>query len=175
MLCFGGVILYYHQLNYQMIINEAIIQLPDLVQSLKHEFRSISTFLIASILCMVAVLFGLGLVITHRVVGPILALKKRLLQLAQGKLKVRLRLRKNDEFKNLQSLFNSAMERIEESFEVIQHDQIEILNEIEEGNVEQAKLKLQKLIKNNPSTSELEDFNNKKPDPTPKEFDRAIA
>ena len=60
-----------------------------------------------------AVDFAIGLFLTQKIAGPLTALRKRLSEIADAKEGVRLHLRDTDEFKNIQYLFNEAMEKQE--------------------------------------------------------------
>lgn len=109
-LIFGSVLLFLVKINYETLIQDALIQMPDMVQALRREFRLLSLGMVTVLIVMVGVMFGLGLVLTNRIAGPLLALKRQLQNFAEGKSGVRLNLRAKDEFQNLQNVFNSAME-----------------------------------------------------------------
>ncbi len=106
---FSGLLLYFLKLNYETFIQEAVIQFPDVVSNLRREYRMLSLYVIASFVAMVTALFFLGLVLTHRIAGPLYALKRQLLNFATGQCGVRLELRNADEFRNLEDVFNNAM------------------------------------------------------------------
>jgi len=109
-LLFGGVLLLFIKMNYDMLREGALIQMPEMVEGLRREFRFVSLGTVTALIIMTACLFGLGLVLSERVAGPLFNLKRRLRDFADGKSPVRLRLRSNDEFRNLEDVFNSAME-----------------------------------------------------------------
>jgi methyl-accepting chemotaxis protein len=107
---FAGFVLFFVRLSYEMLIQSALLQMPDMVAKLKWEFRAMSTGIIVSFLLFMSVLFTAGILLTRRIAGPLLSIKKRLQDFALGQESVRLRLRTGDEFLNLESVFNLAME-----------------------------------------------------------------
>ncbi len=110
----GGINIFYLRYNYESLINHATIQMPSLVPQLEHELRFLTSGVVASLILMISTIFYLGLILTHRVAGPLYALKKRLQDFIQGRHPVRLHLRSKDEFRGLEELFNMAMESHDE-------------------------------------------------------------
>jgi methyl-accepting chemotaxis protein len=105
------------KLSYNALLDTALGKLPPyLIQEMQREFRIISTIVVAGIVMIIGILFGLGLVISQKLAGPIVALQKRLRDFSEGKKGVRLNLRKDDEFQNIQTVFNTAMESFEERY-----------------------------------------------------------
>jgi nitrogen fixation/metabolism regulation signal transduction histidine kinase len=98
------------KLNYEMLRDNALLQMPNAVPGLTREFRMYSLGFIGALILCIVVLFVFGLVMTQRIAGPLIALQRRLKDFADGKEGVRLRLRKDDEFHNLEAIFNMAME-----------------------------------------------------------------
>jgi methyl-accepting chemotaxis protein len=114
---FGILFLFIMKLSYAALVETSLGKLPPyLIQEMQREFRMISTIVVGGIVAMVAGLFGLGLVISQKLAGPIVALQRRLKDFSEGKLGVRLNLRKDDEFQNIQLVFNSAMENHEDRY-----------------------------------------------------------
>jgi methyl-accepting chemotaxis protein len=107
---FSGFVLFFVRLSYEMLIQGALLQMPDMVAKLKWEFRAMSTGIIVSFLLFMTVLFTAGILLTRRIAGPLLSIKKRLQDFALGHEGVRVRLRSGDEFHNLEDVFNFAME-----------------------------------------------------------------
>jgi len=109
MVC-GGILLLVVRINYEALIKYAVLQMPGTVAQLERELRMLSLGLVAALILMVSMLFALGLVLTHRVAGPLYQLKRRLEEFSEGRHGVRLNLRTKDEFHNLERVFNKAME-----------------------------------------------------------------
>lgn len=145
-LIFGGIMLYFLKANYEIFIQEALIQMPDMVSGLKREFRLLSLGMITGLLVLLVVLFGLGLVLTQRIAGPIFALKRRLKEFADGKTGIRLTLRTADEFHNLEEIFNLAMERYDYRKDQQKAALLELLNQIEPESRNKLKGKFEALL-----------------------------
>lgn len=144
---FGILFLFIMKLSYTALLETSLGKLPPyLIQEMHREFRMISTFVVAGIVAMVAGLFGLGLVISQKLAGPIVALQRRLKDFSEGKLGVRLNLRKDDEFQNIQLVFNSAMEthedRYNEKLDTISGAYYDLINK----NTSSAQSKLAKFL-----------------------------
>ncbi len=63
---------------------------------------------------VISILVGLQVIFaSHRVAGPVYRLEKTLEELARGNFSVRMKLRKNDEFKELETVINRLAEYLE--------------------------------------------------------------
>lgn len=112
-LSYTSLLLYFHQVNAENLINEALIQIPSVVEQLRSDQEILKWIIIVGFLFTVLIVFAVGIFLTHRVSGPIENLKCRLEEVISGKTQVRMRLRKHDEFRSLEILFNEAMQAIE--------------------------------------------------------------
>jgi methyl-accepting chemotaxis protein len=117
---FGGMLLYVIKLNFDMLAQNALLQMPTALAELRREHRLLSLALLVVLIVLIGILFALGLLLTHRIAGPLFALQNRLLEFGNGKRGVRLRLRKEDEFKKLEEVFNESMLKFEDRFEDLQ-------------------------------------------------------
>jgi len=74
------------------------------------------------VLVALVITFVLGIIISHRMAGPIFRIRKILLAISEGELRGRIRLRKKDDFKSLaeavNTLNNSLTSTIDELHEV---------------------------------------------------------
>lgn len=113
LVAYAGLLLYTVKTSYEMLIQSALIQIPTMVVNLQREFRVVSLLLVANFVFIVLFLIGFGLVFSQKLAGPLLALQNRLKELAQGKKDVRMHLRRNDEFKSLETAFNLASTAID--------------------------------------------------------------
>jgi methyl-accepting chemotaxis protein len=143
---FGGVLLLFIKMNYDMLREGALIQMPEMVDGLRREFRFVSLGTVTALIFMTACLFGLGLVLSQRVAGPLFNLKRRLREFSDGKPTVRLRLRSNDEFRNLEEIFNSAMESHERRRDDLRGELTRALEEIRRLEPEPACRRLEQLL-----------------------------
>jgi methyl-accepting chemotaxis protein len=111
---FGGMLLYVIKLNFDMLAQNALLQMPTALAELRREHRLLSLALLVVLIILIGILFALGLLLTHRIAGPLFALQNRLLEFGNGKRGVRLKIRKEDEFKKLEEVFNESMLKFED-------------------------------------------------------------
>lgn len=107
---FAGITIFFVQTSYETLIDNALLQMPGIVQQLKRESRHIISIIIASYISLMILLFFASLYLTSKIAGPIYSLKLRLQEFASGQSNVRIRFRKGDELHNLADVFNKAME-----------------------------------------------------------------
>lgn len=113
LLLFSGFVLFFVKSNYDMLVREALIQMPDSAEVLMQEFRFLLFTISTGLVVLIPTLFGIGLYLSKSVAGPVLALRRRLSEISNGRQGVRLRLRNGDELKSLELDFNEAMETLE--------------------------------------------------------------
>ena len=130
-------------------------QLEDNSQALRHQLQVIErqtvTFAIVIVLALFALVLGIGLagvVVTHKVAGPVYKMKMLLGELAKGHFRVVARLRKGDELQYFFDAFNEAAEQLSRR----QEDEIEQLTKVitqladtEPGDHERVTLARQRL------------------------------
>ena len=113
LLLFTGFVLFFVKSNYDMLVREALIQMPDSAEVLMQEFRFLLFSVSTGLVVLIPTLFGIGLYLSKSVAGPVLALRRRLSEITNGRQGVRLRLRNGDELKSLELDFNQAIETLE--------------------------------------------------------------
>ena len=86
---------------------------PALRSFIYGEQLRISIYLIVLILLLMVFMFFMGVVITHKIAGPMLVLKRKMMDIASGDFSARIRLRRNDEFKDMQDSFNEMADALE--------------------------------------------------------------
>jgi methyl-accepting chemotaxis protein len=110
---FTGISLFFIKLSYEMLIQSALIQMPEMVGKLRWEFRSLSMAMFVNWALFMGAIFVMGVIYTQRIAGPIHALKHKLQDLT-GNLKLqKLKFRNNDEFRSLETSYNQAIEALE--------------------------------------------------------------
>jgi len=110
---FTGFVLFFVKSNYDMLVREALIQMPGSAEVLIQEFRFLLLTISTGLVILIPVLFAIGLYLSKSIAGPIQALKRRLGDIARGRQGVRLRLRNDDELKSIEVEFNMAISRLE--------------------------------------------------------------
>jgi nitrogen fixation/metabolism regulation signal transduction histidine kinase len=108
-------------------------QLEDNTLALRHQSQVIErqtvTFAIVIVLALFVMVLGVGLagvVVTHKVAGPVYKMQKLLGELAKGHFRVVARLRKGDELQYFFDAFNEAAEQLSRR----QEDEIEQLTKV---------------------------------------------
>ncbi|MFH1222843.1 MAG: HAMP domain-containing protein [Pseudomonadota bacterium] len=86
---------------------------PSIVSFLHEEHMKIAVYLLLLIMFMMIFLFFLGIVITHKIAGPIMVVKRKMKDIISGDLSARARLRKGDEFRDLADSFNNLADILE--------------------------------------------------------------
>lgn len=103
----GGPSYYFLNQNYAIFIDLAYANSPELIQHLQREQSWVNAFLFAALLSLVVVQVYLGLRLTFRIVGPLLALQKHMKTVTKGNLTVEpLNIRTADEFHTLVETYN---------------------------------------------------------------------
>lgn len=147
-LFFGGLLLLFHKMNYEMLINEAMLTMPHMRESLENEFKTLSYAFTASLVVMEFILFSVGILASHKIVGPIYALKRELKKHIQGERNVRLHLREKDEFHQLKNLFNLAMEKSDQQYSYLRDSFDTIEEALKKDNIKAVKEELDKIKTN---------------------------
>ncbi|MEO5667272.1 MAG: hypothetical protein ABIR96_04360 [Bdellovibrionota bacterium] len=111
---FTAISLFFIRLSYEMLIQSALIQMPEMVTKLRWEFRSLSMAMIVSWVLFVGAIFVVGVLYTQRIAGPVYALRRRLQDLSKDLTFHKLKLRQGDEFHSLEATYNRAIEAIGE-------------------------------------------------------------
>jgi methyl-accepting chemotaxis protein len=115
-------------LKFQEWINPASQSMIYLSNSLTEtlEFSRIFDFLwrpmLASAILGVFIVLIIGLFYSHRMAGPLYNLKRMLKHLEEGKLDITMRIRKTDEFHDIEVVFNQTVEGLRTRVQKLEHD-----------------------------------------------------
>lgn len=105
---------HYINLNLDPLVESGMITSPALTALVAVEKEFLSKNLLAIFLIVITVLSVGGIFITHRVVGPLFALNRRMKLVTQeGFQKQSLKIRRTDEFQDLIETYNSMMVSLE--------------------------------------------------------------
>lgn len=77
-------------------------------------FNKINFMLLVGTPALVLLLLCLGLIISHRIAGPIYRLEKDLDEIAKGNFSIRIKMRRNDELISLAEKINKILQRVQE-------------------------------------------------------------
>jgi HAMP domain-containing protein len=124
----GGTCYYFLQQNYSIFYKLSYMHSPDLIENLAREQLWLNSFLFSTIVGLITFTLFIGLRMTARIAGPVIALKKHLRELTKGKFSADpLHVRSDDEFHDLIDTYNyfalflkaqvkADLERLEEAF-----------------------------------------------------------
>ena len=79
---------------------------PSAIQFVLTEQKNILIYLAALTLLVMSLLFFIGIIVTHRMAGPVMVIRKKMEDLCADNFSARVRLRKGDEFVTLARTFN---------------------------------------------------------------------
>ncbi len=79
---------------------------PSAIQFVLTEQKSILIYLAVLTLLVMSLLFFIGIIVTHRMAGPVMVIRKKMEDLCGDNFSARVRLRKGDEFVTLARTFN---------------------------------------------------------------------
>ena len=105
----GGIVWYALDESYRVLQEAQLLEQPE-VKSLIQQWKNFLTFNLVIMLCAtIAFLTLLGILITHKMVGPIFVLKKKFQAVSEGYYPTPMNLRKNDEFQDVKDQFNRML------------------------------------------------------------------
>ncbi len=106
----GTVAFFFFKRTYQDFLNAYYYQSPQLVAGLEGQLRGLTLWMVFLFALLAIFCLVFGILLTHRVVGPIHKLRKAMDEVAAGRSDVRLHLRSNDEFQDLAESFNRMLD-----------------------------------------------------------------
>ena len=95
-------------------LNDIFDQHPVLLQPLYDHFPSLAYGFIYKIIIYVIFVILISAILSHRMAGPVYRFEQTCKAIAKGDFSQRVRLRKGDQFTELQDDFNKMMDRVEE-------------------------------------------------------------
>ncbi|MBI4041805.1 MAG: hypothetical protein HY390_08075 [Deltaproteobacteria bacterium] len=108
-LIIGGIFLYSLKESYDVLIQAGMASHPK-VQALIHYWKNFLSYTLVMILGMLILFLTLlGIIITHKMAGPIFVLKRKLQEIQKGKWQTPMHLRKGDEFQEMKDEFNQTL------------------------------------------------------------------
>lgn len=116
---------YYINMNLDPLVESGMISSPALSELINIEKRFLSKNLLTIFLILISVLTICGIFITHRVAGPIFALKRQMQEITQtGFPETKLRIRQTDEFQDVVEIFNDMISSLEKRLEEKKNNEI---------------------------------------------------
>jgi signal peptidase II len=77
------------------------------------EVDLITVYLIIFTSIFIAMVMGIGIIVSHRIAGPMVAFQRTFDLIRKGDEKARLELRPNDEFRDIAAVFNDMVDQIQ--------------------------------------------------------------
>jgi nitrogen fixation/metabolism regulation signal transduction histidine kinase len=93
---------------------------PNIMKLIMDDQKKIAIYLGALSFMLVSFMFFIGILITHRVAGPVMVVRRKMDDLANGDFNASVHLRNNDEFKELADSFNNMVVKLRERVEPIE-------------------------------------------------------
>ncbi|MBI4404347.1 MAG: hypothetical protein HY537_09315 [Deltaproteobacteria bacterium] len=104
------VMAWFIQRNYNLFMGDELGVSAQVVEIVRREQRLLETCLFILFLFSITAMFAACLYVTRRLTGPVIALQRHLLLFNRGDFSRTFRLRKEDEFKELEPLVNQLRE-----------------------------------------------------------------
>jgi len=101
--------IFYFLGEYLQVVIPDYIDHPQIYDFVTAEKRKIIIYLSVLILLLGCFLFFVGIVITHKIIGPVMVIKRKINDVEQGDFGAYVKLRKGDEFKDLAEAFNNMV------------------------------------------------------------------
>ncbi|MBN1114078.1 MAG: HAMP domain-containing protein [Oligoflexia bacterium] len=121
-LILSGHVFYFVHENFQIFIPN-YSKNPDIMKLILSDQKKIALYLVALSFMLVSFLFFIGIIVTHRMAGPIMVMRRKIIDLRNGDFSARVHLRKGDEFKELADSFNEMAEHLGKRFEELEKKQ----------------------------------------------------
>lgn len=113
----GFVVYNYSMAHDNVLLVSGLDQSQDMVNFFKSQHKILIVKLITLSAIVTMSLFLIGLIITHRITGPLFSIKKVMKQISQtGDLSLRVNLRKKDELKTFATEFNTMLETLRKRY-----------------------------------------------------------
>ncbi|MCB0417244.1 MAG: methyl-accepting chemotaxis protein [Bdellovibrionaceae bacterium] len=104
------VMAWFIQRNYSLFMADELGVSAQVIEMVRNEQQMLEISLFILFLFSISVMFTASFLVTRKLIGPIAALKRHLQLFARGEWSRTFRLRKNDEFKELEKIVNNIRE-----------------------------------------------------------------
>ncbi|HBQ21630.1 MAG: hypothetical protein A2Z91_02650 [Deltaproteobacteria bacterium GWA2_38_16] len=137
----GGLVFYSLHESHALLLKAGLTEHPEVKALITHWKNFLNYNLMMILAGLIIFLTLLGILITHKMVGPILVLKRKLDQIAQGLYDMPMNLRRGDEFQDVKEKFNDMLSHLQHRTQ----EEINTLNSILQKTTD---TKTQELLKN---------------------------
>ena len=101
------IMAWFIQRNYNLFMGDELGISAQVIEIVRHEQKMLELSLFTLFLVSITVMFGTAYYVTARLVGPMVAIRRHLFLYSRGDWTHDFRLRKNDEFREIEPLVNS--------------------------------------------------------------------
>ena len=101
--------IFYFLNEYLQVVIPDYADRPQVYDFIMSEKRKIILYLALLVSLLACFLFFMGIVLTHKIAGPIMVVKRRMADIERGDFGGQIKLRKGDEFKDLADSFNKML------------------------------------------------------------------
>jgi len=108
--------IFYFLNQYLQVVIPNYIDHPQIYDFIMSEKRKIIIYLIVLITLLACFLFFMGVVITHKIAGPMMVIKRKMAEVEKGDFEAHVRLRKGDEFRDFADSFNKMLNSLADLF-----------------------------------------------------------
>ncbi|MBI3017265.1 MAG: hypothetical protein HYY62_04635 [Deltaproteobacteria bacterium] len=108
-LLIGGLLFYSLKSSYQILLTAGLTERPEVLALITYWKKFLSTTLLVILGFLILFLTLLGILITHKMVGPIFVLKRKLQEVSEGTCTSPMNLRARDEFQDVKDKFNHML------------------------------------------------------------------
>ena len=107
----ASVLYYFLNENYTLLVKYAVLD-EQIAAILTHEMALLVKVIVTTFVLFLIGLTALGVSFSHRIAGPLYALRRTITDINSGKANARLKLRTGDEFMELQDNFNKMVDKL---------------------------------------------------------------
>ncbi len=100
------IVAWFVQRNYNLFMGDELGISAQVVEIVRREQRLLEAALLILFLASVSITFAAALFVTRKLTGPLISLERHLIHYGRGDWSRDFRLRKNDEFKELETIVN---------------------------------------------------------------------
>lgn len=143
---FTAISLFFIRLSYEMLIQSALIQMPEMVTKLRWEFRSLSMAMLVNWTLFVGAIFLVGVIYTQRIAGPVYALRRKLQDVAKDLRFSKIKLRQGDEFHSLETSYNRVVDVLQGHLKGIEASTRQARDHLASNKPDEALAELNQLI-----------------------------
>ncbi len=108
-LLIGGLLFYSLKSSHQILLQAGLTDRPEVLALISHWKTFFNTYLLIILGFLILFLTLLGILMTHKMVGPMFVLKRKLQEVAEGTCSTPMRLRARDEFQDVKDKFNQML------------------------------------------------------------------